>query len=282
MKHNNINKSLFTLLTWFLLQAAGTFAFAESIEPANGSNGEQIPTATADKQVNERPNANKQAADSAYMEKAYDKAIAGYEQLLKAGVDVDVLYNLGNAYYRKNNLPRAILNYEKALKYEPSHKDARHNLEVCRSKLGVSENPPSEMFFITWFNDLTAYFSVDQWGTMAMLFFSLTTFLIVLRRMTRQRLPKKIASVIMPFAIAAFALAATNASLQYHRFHNDTYAVALQDSTIEDENGKAKKNILRAGTTVRLLKNGSEGKIMVQTSDKTCEGWANSGHFMPV
>ena len=46
MKHNKINKSLFTLLTWFLLQAAGTFAFAESIEPANGSNGEQIPTAT--------------------------------------------------------------------------------------------------------------------------------------------------------------------------------------------------------------------------------------------
>lgn len=44
MKHNKINKSLFTLLTWFLLQAAGTFAFAESIEPANGSNGEQIPT----------------------------------------------------------------------------------------------------------------------------------------------------------------------------------------------------------------------------------------------
>ena len=76
MKHNKINKSLFTLLTWFLLQAAGTFAFAESIEPANGSNGEQIPTATADKQVNERPNANKQAADSAYMEKAYDKATA--------------------------------------------------------------------------------------------------------------------------------------------------------------------------------------------------------------
>ena len=94
MKHNKINKSLFTLLTWFLLQAAGTFAFAESIEPANGSNGEQIPTATADKQVNERPNANKQAADSAYMEKAYDKAIAGYEQILKAGVDIDVLYNL--------------------------------------------------------------------------------------------------------------------------------------------------------------------------------------------
>lgn len=282
MKHNKINKRFFTLLTWFLLQAAGTFAFAESIEPANGSNGEQIPTTTANKQANERPNANKQAADSAYMEKAYDKAIAGYEQLLKAGVDVDVLYNLGNAYYRKNNLPRAILNYEKALKYEPRHKDARHNLEICRSKLGVSENPPSEMFFITWFNDLTAYFSVDQWGTMAMFFFSLTTFLIVLRRMTRQRLPKKIASVIMPFAIAAFALADTNASLQYHRFHNDTYAVALQDSTIEDENGKAKKNILRAGTTVRLLKNGSEGKIMVQTSDKTCEGWANGGHFMPV
>ena len=282
MKHNKINKRFFTLLTWFLLQAAGTFAFAESIEPANGSNGEQIPTTTANKQANERPNANKQAADSAYMEKAYDKAIAGYEQLLKAGVDVDVLYNLGNAYYRKNNLPRAILNYEKALKYEPRHKDARHNLEICRSKLGVSENPPSEMFFVTWFNDLTAYFSVDQWGTMAMFFFSLTTFLIVLRRMTRQRLPKKIASVIMPFAIAAFALATTNASLQYHRFHNDTYAVALQDSTIEDENGKAKKNILRAGTTVRLLKNGSEGKIMVQTSDKTCEGWANGGHFMPI
>ena len=144
MKHNKINKSLFTLLTWFLLQAAGTFAFAESIEPANGSNGEQIPTATADKQVNERPNANKQAADSAYMEKAYDKAIAGYEQLLKAGVDVDVLYNLGNAYYRKNNLPRAILNYEKALKYEPAitWKSAVANWEFRRIRLQKCSSSP--------------------------------------------------------------------------------------------------------------------------------------------
>ena len=53
MKHNKINKRFFTLLTWFLLQAAGTFAFAESIEPANGSRRSKS------KQPTQKPPTNK-------------------------------------------------------------------------------------------------------------------------------------------------------------------------------------------------------------------------------
>lgn len=281
MKQRKIKRFLFVLATFLLLQAAGPALSATSIMPGGDSEKKSNPEVVS-QQNDEKTYASKQAADSAYIAKAYDKAITIYESLLEKGVDADVFYNLGNTYYRKNDLPRAILNYEKALKYEPRHKDAHHNLEICRTKLGITQNPPTEMFFITWFNHVTAFFSADQWGALSLLSFSLAAFLIALRRMTHQHILKKTVSYILPFAAFAFALTTTCACLQHHRFHNNTYAVALKDTTIEDENGKAGKNILRAGTTVLQLKKGSAGKIMVQTSDKTCKGWADSRHFMPV
>lgn len=38
-------------------------------------------------------------------------------------------YNLGNAWFKQGNYPKAILNYERALRLDPSYSDARYNLE---------------------------------------------------------------------------------------------------------------------------------------------------------
>ena len=72
----------------------------------------------------------KQQADSAYAAGNYVEAARIYEESVKTGVSSDLYYNLGNAYYRLNDLPRAILNYERALRMEPANGDASYNLEL--------------------------------------------------------------------------------------------------------------------------------------------------------
>ena len=45
----------------------------------------------------------------------------------------DLYYNLGNAYFRENRLGLAILNYEKALRFDPTNDDYEYNLKFARS-----------------------------------------------------------------------------------------------------------------------------------------------------
>ena len=54
----------------------------------------------------------------------YNGALDMYEKLLGQGYEhSDLYYNLGNAYYRQNQIGQSIWAYHKALKIEPRNKD---------------------------------------------------------------------------------------------------------------------------------------------------------------
>lgn len=111
----------------------------------------------------------KTEADSAYVQEHYQKAAQQYEQLLKKGVSAELYYNLGNCYYRMDNITLAVLNYERALLLSPGDKDIRFNLQMARSKTIDKIVPESEMFFVTWYRSLVNLMSVDGWARMALI-----------------------------------------------------------------------------------------------------------------
>lgn len=77
-----------------------------------------------------------EAADSAYMSDNFKEAIDLYEQAIRDnGSSSLIYYNLGNAYYRNGNFGKAILNYERALKLDPSNEDAKTNLNFVNGKI---------------------------------------------------------------------------------------------------------------------------------------------------
>jgi len=112
--------------------------------------------------------ATKAEADSAYVRGEYQSAIRSYESLLKQGVSSELYYNLGNAYYRTDNITRAVLNYERALLLSPGDSDIRFNLQIARSKTIDKIVPESEMFFVTWYHSCVNLMSVDGWGRLAL------------------------------------------------------------------------------------------------------------------
>lgn len=82
------------------------------------------------------------AGGVAYKAEDYDKAIAAYEEILKGGKESGALYyNLGNSYFKKGNVGKAILNYERARRLIPRDSDLNFNLQYVRSRANVSGEP---------------------------------------------------------------------------------------------------------------------------------------------
>ena len=116
-------------------------------------------------------NVTKAEGDSTYIRNDYASAIQIYENLLKKGEAAEVYYNLGNSYYKADDIARAILNYERALLLEPGNADIRANLEIARSKTIDKVIPIPEVFFVSWTKSLINCLSVDAWAKLCSLYF---------------------------------------------------------------------------------------------------------------
>ena len=118
-------------------------------------------------------------ADTEYSKGNYVQAIKDYEELLKQNVSAELYYNLGNAYYRTDNITRAVINYERALLLSPGDKDIRFNLQMARSKTIDKITPESQMFFVTWYRSLVNLMSVDAWARLALVALTLALVLLL-------------------------------------------------------------------------------------------------------
>ncbi len=96
----------------------------------------------------ESPAKAQAAAEKAYEVKNYKEAILAYETILKEGLtSYKLYYNLGNAYFKNNELGKAIYNYELANKLQPNNKDVKTNLKIANEKT-VDKIESKENFFI--------------------------------------------------------------------------------------------------------------------------------------
>ncbi len=124
--------------------------------------------------------ATKAEANSAYVDGRYQQAAEVYEQLLSEGVSPELYYNLGNCYYRMEEMPQAILAYERALRLAPGDADIRFNLQMARSKTVDKIVPESEMFFVTWYRSVVNMTSADGWGRTALVALALAIVLLLI------------------------------------------------------------------------------------------------------
>ena len=85
--------------------------------------------------------------NEAYQQGKISEAMDIYESIFRNGyVSGPLYYNLGNAYYRSGNIPRAILNYERALRLMPGDDDLRHNLQLANLMITDKIEPIPRLF----------------------------------------------------------------------------------------------------------------------------------------
>ncbi|MDP6452042.1 MAG: tetratricopeptide repeat protein [SAR202 cluster bacterium] len=76
-----------------------------------------------------------ESANNLYNTERYQEAAQSYERLVGLGYeDEDLYYNLGNAYYKQDDLGRAILNYMRARRLAPRDEDIEANLTFVQEQ----------------------------------------------------------------------------------------------------------------------------------------------------
>ena len=72
-------------------------------------------------------------ANSFYQKGAYKDALKNYKQIEKLQLEsADLYYNLGNTYYKLNQVAPAIYNFVKALQLDPNNDDYKNNLTIAQ------------------------------------------------------------------------------------------------------------------------------------------------------
>lgn len=125
-------------------------------------------------------------AEKAYQAKNYEKSVQIYESLLKQNEsNSDLLYNLGNAYLKNNQLGLAIAMYRKAQVLSPRDKDLKKNLSIAR-KLVLDETKPQQAPVMTWFIDFLKLFSLNEFYLGLLFIFLALNILLILKFLDRK------------------------------------------------------------------------------------------------
>ena len=220
----------------------------------------------------------KAVADSAYAQGHYQQAITDYQALLKQGASADLYYNLGNAYYRSENITQAVLNYERALLLSPGDRDIRFNLQLARSKTIDKIVPESEMFFITWYHALVNLMSVDGWARTAIFSLALVIVLSLVYLFSQPVWLRKIGFFGGITLLVVFVLANVFASQQKQSLIHRKGAIVMSPSVTVKSTPAANGTdlfILHEGTKVTITDGSMRDWKEIRLADGK-EGWIES------
>ncbi len=176
-------------------------------------------------------------ANMAYDHQMYDSAADIYQQVLKMGVvSPGLYYNLGNVYFRKKDVPSAILYYEKAKKLSPNDPDILYNLNRANSMIVDKIDKVPELFLKRWWNYFYNLFDADTWAVLSLISFAFLVLMVGIFVLSQKRKTRKISFFIglifVLFTFVSFGLASQRT--YYTQRHNEaivfTPAVTVKSS----------------------------------------------------
>ena len=222
--------------------------------------------------------ATKENADEEYLKGNYQQAITDYEALLKQGVSPQIYFNLGNAYFRTDNITRAILNYERAHMLSPGDEDIQFNLQFARSKTIDKIVPESEMFFFGWYKSMVLLTSVDRWAYLAVVSISLVLVLLLLYLFADSIVLRKIGFFGAVIFLVIFLLSNLFAYQQKRMLENRSGAIIIS-SSVNIKKSPADNSetsfVLHEGTKVDITDSSIKGWSEIHVADGR-EGWVTS------
>ena len=218
-------------------------------------------------------------ATDSYNKGNYDKAAEQYLQIIENGQHSAALYfNLGNCYYKLNQVAPSIYYYEKALLLEPNNTEIRTNLGFAKNMtLDAIETLP-ESGFSKIRSSITGYLSFDQWAYLAVICSILFVIFYIAFYYFRYATKKRIAFILSLSSLFLSIIAIIFAFIEYNDFNADQPAIVFTDDEviIKSEPNKRSQEVFRlhAGTKVNILEKLDNWKKIQIADGKT--GWLSS------
>ncbi len=198
-------------------------------------------------------------ADSAYNREAYGDAIRLYnESITEDGASSTILYNLGNAYYRDNQLGKAVISYERALAIDPSNSEAKINLDFVRTRIEDAPEDDSS-FLYNLHKDICSLMSPDGWAWTALILFVImlgTIALYIFSSKIGQRKVGFFGGIAVLFIFIYVAVIAWQTAGEYGRRDRAVVIVPTTNLTTAPRSSRGEKEKvvpIHEGTVVTIL-----------------------------
>jgi len=219
------------------------------------------------------------SANQYYARGQYQKAIRTYQAILQDGKEAaGIYYNLGNAYYKTNQLAPAILNYERARLRDPGNEDIQYNLELARKQVTDRIEEIPDFFLTRWFRQFINLFSSDQWSVISMIafmaFLAWLSVYLYSRRLSLKKTAFWISLLSVAIAVAAWVFA----------FQQKQDVIKSRQAIVFDSKVTVRSSPDQSGTELFLIHEGT--KVHVQdrvsgwyeiTLEDGSQGWLKSG-----
>ena len=214
-------------------------------------------------------------ANAHYIDNNFDKAAELYQTLVDSGYQsADIYFNLGNAYFKLNRVPYAILNYERAYRLKPTDEDIEFNLEYARTFTVDRIEPLPVFFMLKWYRSIRQILPSNGWAWISIFWIAVMlslslVFWFALRPFTK-RLTFSLGIVALVFAIVSIVFSSQEKANETIR---DKAIIFQPVVTVKSSPGETGKEIfiLHSGTKVQITK--ALGKwVEVRIADGN-KGW---------
>ncbi|PCI94192.1 MAG: hypothetical protein COB15_14765 [Flavobacteriales bacterium] len=224
------------------------------------------------------PSDNFQKANAFYAEGNYEEALKEYEAIISNdNLSTDIYFNLGNCYYKIDDIPNAILNYERALKLKPDNEDALFNLKMANKRTIDKIDRLPELFIGNTWRTLVTSKTTENWAYYAtgLIFLSLLFFVSYL--LMQQVIIKKTGFyaglLFFGLSMFTFLMASQHNSISQQSSEAIIFAPTTTIQSEPNENAE-KLFTLHEGTKVTLLETNNDwSKIKLPNGNV---GWIKS------
>ena len=221
-----------------------------------------------------------QAGVAAYSAGDWNQAVSDWSGVAATGLRSKELYfNLGNAYFKAGETARAILNYERALRLDPSDADIRYNLEFARNQTQDRIDEVPELILKTWARKVNYLLPSNAWAGLSLFLLAAALALVLLFLLgptagaRRAGFFTGLAALLLALAALGFALSQKAATER----HDTAIVMRPVTSVTSSPSSEAAKSlfILHEGTKVKVLDEVS-GFSDIELADGR-RGWIATG-----
>jgi len=198
-----------------------------------------------------------QKANEAHRNTYYEEALSGYHQIDSLGFQsTDLYYNLGNTYYKLNQIAPSIFYYEKALLLDPNNEDAKQNLAFAqRMTIDAFEKLPKSLF--QKFNESIIYpINYNTWAWISILLAFLLSTCFLLYYFSYNTNKKRLFFTISLVSIGLFLISLSFViKAKHYAINNKPAIVFSQKISVKSEPSTSASEAfeLHEGTKIQIL-----------------------------
>jgi len=224
-------------------------------------------------------------ANQLYEEGKYQQAATLYQKIEVAGeTSTKLQYNMGNAYFKANDIAQAMLHYERALQLSPKDPDIQHNIDFAHKSILFKAETYPLIFYKRWLKNLANTFSSTIWLLLATLLAWLAFYLAYRFLYSPNRDQRKRFFFLGGFATFISLLCIVFAFTKYSWENQRNYAIIFAKDPLQIKTGPSEDSQtqfkLSAGNKVKIADELDDWTKILLEDDKA--GWIESKYLVRI